>query len=102
VAVVIRHGVIAGVGEHLRIPKGIETIPCQGCVVLAGFWNAHVLKLGATQFGGSKFHIHSHRKETMGSTAAARRAGSHAESTVTAAMPAVAAMKIVGSKGLIR
>ncbi len=42
VTVVIRHGVIAGVGEHLRIPKGIETIPCQGCVVLAGFWNAHV------------------------------------------------------------
>jgi imidazolonepropionase-like amidohydrolase len=42
VTVVIRHGVIAGVGEHLRIPKGIETISCQGCVVLAGFWNAHV------------------------------------------------------------
>ena len=42
VTIVIRHGVIAGVGEHLRIPKGIETISCQGCVVLAGFWNAHV------------------------------------------------------------
>jgi imidazolonepropionase-like amidohydrolase len=42
VTVVIRHGVIAGVGEHLRIPKDIETISCQGCVVLAGFWNAHV------------------------------------------------------------
>ena len=38
----IRHGVIAEVGEHLRIPKGIETIPCQGCFVLAGIWNAHV------------------------------------------------------------
>ena len=42
VTIVIRHGVIAGVGEHLRIPKGMETISCQGCVVLAGFWNAHV------------------------------------------------------------
>jgi imidazolonepropionase-like amidohydrolase len=42
VTVVIRHGVIAGVGEHLRIPKDIETISCQSCVVLAGFWNAHV------------------------------------------------------------
>ena len=42
VTIVIRHGVIAGVGEHLRIPKGIETISCQDCVVLAGFWNAHV------------------------------------------------------------
>jgi imidazolonepropionase-like amidohydrolase len=42
VTVVIRHGVIEGVGEHLRISKDIETISCQGCVVLAGFWNAHV------------------------------------------------------------
>jgi imidazolonepropionase-like amidohydrolase len=42
VTVVIRHGVIAGVGKHLHIPKDIETISCQGCVVLAGFWNAHV------------------------------------------------------------
>jgi imidazolonepropionase-like amidohydrolase len=42
VTILIRHGVIAGVGEHLRIPKGIETISCQACVVLAGFWNAHV------------------------------------------------------------
>jgi imidazolonepropionase-like amidohydrolase len=42
ITVVIRHGVIAGVGERLRIPKDIETISCQGCVVLAGFWNAHV------------------------------------------------------------
>jgi imidazolonepropionase-like amidohydrolase len=42
VTVVIRHGVIAGVGEHLRIPMDIETISCQACVVLAGFWNAHV------------------------------------------------------------
>jgi imidazolonepropionase-like amidohydrolase len=40
--VVIRHGVIAEVGEHPRFPKSIETISCQGCIVLAGFWNAHV------------------------------------------------------------
>ena len=42
VTVVIRHGVIAGVGVHLHIPKDTETISCEGCVVLAGFWNAHV------------------------------------------------------------
>ncbi len=42
VTVVIRHGVIAEVGEHPRIPKGIETISCEGCFVFAGFWNAHV------------------------------------------------------------
>lgn len=40
--VVIRHGVISVVGQHLRTPKGIETIACQGCAVVAGFWNAHV------------------------------------------------------------
>ena len=38
----IRHGVIAGVGEHLPIPRNVETISCSGCVVLAGFWNTHV------------------------------------------------------------
>jgi hypothetical protein len=53
------------------------------------------------QSNGSRDPNHSHRKETMGSTAAARRAGNHAASAVTAAMPAVAAMKIMGSKGLI-
>jgi imidazolonepropionase-like amidohydrolase len=42
VTVVIRHGVIAEIGEHPRIPRDIETISCQGCVALAGFWNAHV------------------------------------------------------------
>jgi imidazolonepropionase-like amidohydrolase len=42
VTIVIRHGVIAEIGEHLRIPKNIDKISCQGCVVLAGFWNAHV------------------------------------------------------------
>lgn len=41
-AVVIRHGLIAQVGTHLRIPEGMETISCGGCFVVAGFWNAHV------------------------------------------------------------
>jgi len=40
--VLIRHGVISGVGLHVPIPSGIETISCHGCVVLAGCWNAHV------------------------------------------------------------
>ena len=40
--VFIRSGVIAAIGEHLRTPGGIGTISCRGCVVLAGFWNAHV------------------------------------------------------------
>ncbi len=40
--VLIRSGVISAVGEHLPTPAGIETISCRDCVVLAGFWNAHV------------------------------------------------------------
>ena len=42
VTVVIRSGTITAVGEHVRIPEGTTTLPCDGCVVLAGFWNAHV------------------------------------------------------------
>jgi imidazolonepropionase-like amidohydrolase len=34
--------VIAEIGEHSQVPKGVKTISCQGCFVLAGFWNAHV------------------------------------------------------------
>ncbi|HEX3893331.1 MAG TPA: amidohydrolase family protein [Terracidiphilus sp.] len=40
--VVIKHGVISKVGKNLRPPTGAETISCDGCTVLAGFWNAHV------------------------------------------------------------
>lgn len=42
VTVIIRHGVIKDVGEHVPIPRGTQTISMQGCIVLAGFWNAHV------------------------------------------------------------
>ena len=42
VTVLIRDGKIAAVGKHVPIPEGTATLPCKGCVVLAGFWNAHV------------------------------------------------------------
>jgi imidazolonepropionase-like amidohydrolase len=42
VTVVIRHGVITSVGEHILQPRGIETLDCPSCIVLAGFWNSHV------------------------------------------------------------
>ena len=42
VTVIIQRGVISGVGKRLQLPEGIQTISCQGCVVLSGFWNAHV------------------------------------------------------------
>ena len=40
--VVIRNGTIEKVGEGIPVPQGITTLTCNGCVVLAGFWNAHV------------------------------------------------------------
>ena len=40
--VVVRDGVIAAVGEQVEVPAGAEMIGCDGCVVTAGFWNAHV------------------------------------------------------------
>ncbi|MGF7183495.1 amidohydrolase family protein [Tunturiibacter psychrotolerans] len=40
--ILIRGGKITAVGEHVAIPHGVATLPCTGCVVLAGFWNTHV------------------------------------------------------------
>ena len=41
-SVLIRAGKITAVGRHVTIPPGVKTLPCDGCVVLAGFWNTHV------------------------------------------------------------
>jgi imidazolonepropionase-like amidohydrolase len=40
--VLIRDGLIAAVGPNIPIPGEAEKIPCDHCVVTAGFWNAHV------------------------------------------------------------
>jgi imidazolonepropionase-like amidohydrolase len=40
--VLIRDGVITAVGPEAEIPAGATIIPCDHCVVTAGFWNAHV------------------------------------------------------------
>jgi imidazolonepropionase-like amidohydrolase len=40
--VIIRDGVIAAVGTQLPVPAGATILPCEHCVVTAGFWNAHV------------------------------------------------------------
>ena len=40
--VLIRDGVIAAVGPQVEAPVGAAEIPCDQCVVTAGFWNAHV------------------------------------------------------------
>jgi len=40
--VLIRDGRIAAVGAQVEIPSGSTIVPCDHCVVTAGFWNAHV------------------------------------------------------------
>jgi len=40
--VLIHDGRIAAVARRLALPAGTTVLPCDGCVVMAGFWNAHV------------------------------------------------------------
>ncbi|HZB87594.1 MAG TPA: amidohydrolase family protein [Terracidiphilus sp.] len=40
--ILVRDGIIAAVGPNIEIPAGATIVPCNGCVVTAGFWNAHV------------------------------------------------------------
>jgi imidazolonepropionase-like amidohydrolase len=40
--VLIHDGRIAAVARRVALPKGTTVLPCDGCVVMAGFWNAHV------------------------------------------------------------
>src|SRR5579863_5222528 len=41
-SILIRDGLIAAVGKQIEIPAGATVIPCDQCIVTAGFWNAHV------------------------------------------------------------
>jgi imidazolonepropionase-like amidohydrolase len=40
--VLVLDGRIAAVGDHVQVPAGATILPCDHCVVTAGFWNAHV------------------------------------------------------------
>lgn len=40
--VLVRDGLIAAVGKGISVPPGATVLPCDHCVVTAGFWNAHV------------------------------------------------------------
>jgi imidazolonepropionase-like amidohydrolase len=40
--VLVRDGVIAAVGAQVAVPAGARIIPCDHCIVTAGFWNTHV------------------------------------------------------------
>lgn len=40
--VLVRDGLIAAVGKQVSVPDDATIMPCDHCVVTAGFWNAHV------------------------------------------------------------
>jgi imidazolonepropionase-like amidohydrolase len=40
--VLIRDGLIAAVGQQVDLPAAATEVPCNHCIVTAGFWNAHV------------------------------------------------------------
>src|SRR5215469_13908762 len=40
--VLVRDGVIAAVGAQATVPDDARIIPCDHCIVTAGFWNTHV------------------------------------------------------------
>ena len=40
--ILVRDGRIAAVGNQIEIPAGTNVVPCNHCVVTAGFWNTHV------------------------------------------------------------
>jgi imidazolonepropionase-like amidohydrolase len=40
--VLVREGVIAAVGSQVAVPPDAQIVPCDHCVVIAGFWNTHV------------------------------------------------------------
>ena len=40
--IVAQGGKITAVGTNVAIPAGAKIIACHGCIVTAGFWNAHV------------------------------------------------------------
>ena len=40
--VLVRDGVIAGVGPQIAVPGDAQIVPCDHCIVTAGFWNTHV------------------------------------------------------------
>jgi imidazolonepropionase-like amidohydrolase len=40
--VLVRDGLIAAVGNQVAVPADATVLPCDHCVVTAGFWNMHV------------------------------------------------------------
>ncbi len=40
--VLVRDGVVTAVGPQVAVPADAQILPCDHCVVTAGFWNTHV------------------------------------------------------------
>ena len=40
--VLTKDGRIVAVGSQVQIPPGYNVIRCEGCAIVAGFWNSHV------------------------------------------------------------
>jgi imidazolonepropionase-like amidohydrolase len=40
--VLVQDGRIAAVGDGIAVPSNAQILPCDHCVVAAGFWNAHI------------------------------------------------------------
>jgi imidazolonepropionase-like amidohydrolase len=40
--VLVRDGAIVSVGADVTVPPEAQVLPCDHCVVMAGFWNAHI------------------------------------------------------------
>ncbi len=53
-SILIRNGLIVAVGKQIDIPPGAPQLPCSGCVVTAGFWNAHV-HFSEPKWAGAEF-----------------------------------------------
>jgi imidazolonepropionase-like amidohydrolase len=40
--VLTKNGRIVAIGSRVQIPPGYDVIRCEGCAIVAGFWNGHV------------------------------------------------------------
>lgn len=52
--VLIQGAKITALGTAVRVPAGVRTLACDGCVVFAGFWNTHVHFTGAQWAGAER------------------------------------------------
>ena len=51
--VLILAGKIVAIGSNVHVPAGTASLPCGGCTVYAGFWNAHVHFTGSQWDGAA-------------------------------------------------